>query len=40
MASRAETLGFLSNRQIDEIVDPQLRAQRAVAERRLEGENL
>ena len=33
-------LGFLSNRQIDEIIDPQLRAQRAVAERQLKGESL
>lgn len=31
-------LGFLTNRQVEEIVDPQLRAQRAVAERRLKSE--
>lgn len=33
-------LGLLTNRQIDEIVDPQLRAQRAVAERSLNSEDL
>ncbi len=33
-------LGFLTNRQVDEVVDPQLRAQRAVAERRLQSEDV
>ena len=31
-------LGFLTSRQVEEIVDPQLRAQRAVAERRWKSE--
>lgn len=31
-------LGFLTSRQVEEIVDPQLRAQRAVAERRMKSE--
>lgn len=31
-------LGFLTNRQVEEIIDPQLRAQRALAERRSKSE--
>ena len=31
-------LGFLTNRQVEEVVDPQLRAKRAVAEQRLKSE--